>query len=139
MLLRTQSSTEGVNRGRISSPAEEVYGVTMAPGEGDDDGSGYAQGNIDTGPPKTTSGEPEMASVARKQPPPEKPEAVWLRTKVILSFWAVIVFLGLPVWWQTTSIYRARLPIQDMLAWSTHTASTMYQVSRAHSWVLTLL
>lgn len=65
-----------------------------------------------------TADEPKVAIAAKKQPPPEKPEAVWLRTKVILSFWAVIVFLGLPVWWQTTSIYRARLPIQEMLDWS---------------------
>lgn len=55
---------------------------------------------------------------SKKQPPPEKAEAVWLRTKVIFSFWAVIVCLGLPVWWKTTSIYRARLPIQEMLEWS---------------------
>jgi GPI-anchor transamidase subunit S len=38
--------------------------------------------------------------------------------RVILSFWAVILFLGLPMWWQTTSIYRAKLPIERMLAWS---------------------
>jgi Phosphatidylinositol-glycan biosynthesis class S protein len=58
---------------------------------------------------------PELAAPAKKQPPPETAEAIWLRSKIILSFWAVIVFLGLPVWWQTTSIYRARLPIQEML------------------------
>jgi Phosphatidylinositol-glycan biosynthesis class S protein len=60
---------------------------------------------------------PKLATIAKKQPPPETPEAIWLRSKIILSFWAVIVFLGLPVWWQTTSIYRARLPIQEMLDW----------------------
>ena len=68
--------------------------------------------------PESTGGKPKEAISSKKQPPPEKPEAVWLRTKVILSFWAVIVFLGLPVWWKTTSIYRARLPIQEMLEWS---------------------
>ena len=55
---------------------------------------------------------------ARKQPPPEKPEAIWTRTYVITSFWVVIVLLGLPMWWQTTSIYRAQLPYQEMLDWS---------------------
>ena len=50
----------------------------------------------------------------KKRLPPEKPEAVWLRTKVVLSFWAVVLLLGIPVWWKTTSIYRARLPIQAM-------------------------
>lgn len=68
--------------------------------------------------PNKSANKPAIATTAKKQPPPEKPEAVWLRTKVILSFWAVVVFLGLPVWWQTTSIYRARLPIQEMLEWS---------------------
>ena len=38
--------------------------------------------------------------------------------RVVLSFWAVILFLGLPMWWKTTSIYRAKLPIERMLAWS---------------------
>ncbi|KAL1966401.1 hypothetical protein VTN77DRAFT_4543 [Rasamsonia byssochlamydoides] len=50
--------------------------------------------------------------------PPEKPEAVWTRTKVILAFWSVILFLGLPMWWKTTSIYRARLPLQEMIDWA---------------------
>ncbi|ERF71633.1 hypothetical protein EPUS_00622 [Endocarpon pusillum Z07020] len=72
--------------------------------------------------PKKNAKKPGIATTAKKQPPPEKPEAVWLRTKVILSFWAVVVFLGLPMWWQTTSIYRARLPIQQMLEWSEGTA-----------------
>ena len=55
---------------------------------------------------------------ARKQPPLEQPEAVRLRTWVIVAFWALIVLVGLPMWWQTTSIYRASLPIVGMLAWS---------------------
>lgn len=50
--------------------------------------------------------------------PPEKKDAVWTRTKVILSFWAVIIFLGLPVWWKTTSIYRASLPLEEMMSWA---------------------
>ncbi|EXJ81459.1 hypothetical protein A1O3_07751 [Capronia epimyces CBS 606.96] len=59
-----------------------------------------------------------VSASTSKQPPPEKPEAVSLRTKIVLSFWAVILFLGLPTWWQTTSIYRADLPLQDMLNWA---------------------
>ncbi|OAG42224.1 hypothetical protein AYO21_03678 [Fonsecaea monophora] len=61
---------------------------------------------------------PPDAVPLSKQPPPETPEAVSLRTKIVLSFWAVIILLGLPVWWQTTSIYRASLPLQDMLDWA---------------------
>lgn len=50
--------------------------------------------------------------------PPEKPQAIWTRTKVVVAFWAVIIFLGLPMWWKTTSIYRARLPLEEMMHWA---------------------
>jgi hypothetical protein len=43
---------------------------------------------------------------------------VSLRTKIVISFWAVILLLGLPTWLQTTSIYRANLPLQDMVNWA---------------------
>ena len=67
---------------------------------------------------ETSSAPPPDAVATRKQPPPEKPEAVTLRTKIVISFWAVILLLGLPTWWQTTSIYRANLPLQDMVNWA---------------------
>ena len=53
-----------------------------------------------------------------KRPPPESDQSQRTRKLVILSFWAVVIFLGLPVWWWTTSIHRARLPLQDMLEWA---------------------
>ncbi|KAL9126263.1 MAG: hypothetical protein Q9217_004656 [Psora testacea] len=53
-----------------------------------------------------------------KHPPPEEPESRRLRAFVILAFWAVVVFLGIPVWLWTTSIHRARLPLEEMLAWA---------------------
>ncbi|KAJ9605110.1 GPI transamidase component [Cladophialophora chaetospira] len=66
--------------------------------------------------------EPSTASLnaapVTKQPPPEKTTAVNLRTKIVLSFWAVILLLGIPTWLRTTSIYRANLPLQDMLDWA---------------------
>ncbi|ORY10683.1 GPI transamidase component PIG-S [Clohesyomyces aquaticus] len=55
---------------------------------------------------------------ARRQPPPESNESMWTRRAVIFSFWAVVVFLGLPVWWKTTAIYRADLPLQAMTDWA---------------------
>jgi phosphatidylinositol glycan class S len=58
------------------------------------------------------------AAVVSHALPAEKKDAVWTRTKVILSFWAVIIFLGLPVWWKTTSIYRASLPLGEMMSWA---------------------
>ena len=54
----------------------------------------------------------------RKDPPPEKPSDVRRRSWVILSFWLIVIFLGLPIWWYTTSIYRANLPVEQMLNWA---------------------
>jgi GPI-anchor transamidase subunit S len=98
----------------------------MAPrGEVEDDGVAQTKNaGIDSLP--RSAGGMKRATEAKKEAPPEKPEAIWLRSKVILSFWAVIVFLGLPMWWQTTSIYRARLPIQEMLDWSKGTVCFLY-------------
>ncbi|KAI9779437.1 MAG: GPI transamidase component [Geoglossum umbratile] len=57
-------------------------------------------------------------TATRKQPPPESAESVRIRTAVVLSFWAVVVFLGLPTWWKTTAIYRAKLPLREMTEWA---------------------
>jgi len=54
----------------------------------------------------------------RKQPPPEKAADVRRRTLVIVSFWLIVLCLGLPIWWQTTTIYRAKLPLDEMLDWA---------------------
>ncbi|KAK3689676.1 phosphatidylinositol-glycan biosynthesis class S protein [Podospora appendiculata] len=57
-------------------------------------------------------------SPPKKQPPPEKASDARRRTWVILSFWLVVVCLGLPIWWKTTTIYRADLPLDEMLEWA---------------------
>lgn len=57
-------------------------------------------------------------ATAQKEPPPEAPNSIKTRGLVILSFWAVVILLGLPVWIWTTSIHRAGLPLQDMLDWA---------------------
>ena len=51
---------------------------------------------------------------AHKEPPPETQHAVRRRFMTILSFWAVILFLGLPMWWKTTSVYRSQLSFGQM-------------------------
>ena len=70
---------------------------------------------------------PEVAQAktvsATKKPPPENERSIWTRTKIILSFWVVIFCVGIPMWWQTTSVYRARLPFQEMLDWDHGTVS----------------
>jgi len=62
----------------------------------------------------------KLASPAKasKKPPPESSDSIRVRGLVIFSFWAVVVFLGLPVWLWTTSIHRASLPLQEMLDWA---------------------
>lgn len=40
------------------------------------------------------------------------------RSQIVFSFWAVVLFLGLPLWYLTTSIYRAPLPLGQMTGWS---------------------
>ncbi|KAL2845429.1 phosphatidylinositol-glycan biosynthesis class S protein [Aspergillus pseudoustus] len=67
------------------------------------------------GTPQTTITSTASAS---SLPPPEKPSAIRTRFKVVAAFWAVILFLGFPIWWKTTSIYRAELPLQEMLDWA---------------------
>lgn len=54
----------------------------------------------------------------RKQPPPEKPSDARRRSTVILSFWLIVLCLGLPIWWNTTAIPRANLPLDEMMDWA---------------------
>ncbi|KAI1463243.1 phosphatidylinositol-glycan biosynthesis class S protein [Daldinia caldariorum] len=53
-----------------------------------------------------------------KQPPPEKPEDIRRRSYIVASFWFIVLFLGLPIWWKTTTIYRADLPLSQMMDWA---------------------
>lgn len=66
-------------------------------------------------PPVTAE---KIVAVPKKQPPPESKEGIRVRQLVILSFWAIAVFLGAPIWLWTTSIHRARLPLQEMMDWA---------------------
>lgn len=54
----------------------------------------------------------------QKSAPPETVQHTLRRRLIIFSFWAVVIFLGLPIWWRTTTVYRATLPLQQMLDWS---------------------
>jgi phosphatidylinositol glycan class S len=65
-----------------------------------------------------SSSTPIAAAESPKQPPSEMKESLWLRRLSIFSFWAVVVFLGLPIWLKTTAIYRADLPLQEMTDWA---------------------
>lgn len=77
--------------------------------------TGAASGDEITAP---SSASPLDAVRIPNQPPPESIENIWLRRLAILSFWVVVVCLGLPIWLKTTAIYRAELPLQDMTDWA---------------------
>ncbi|CCU74645.1 putative GPI transamidase [Blumeria hordei DH14] len=57
-------------------------------------------------------------SFVKKEPPPEKLESIKTRSTIILSFWVIILAVGIPIWWVTTAIYRASLPLDQMMDWA---------------------
>jgi phosphatidylinositol glycan class S len=60
-----------------------------------------------------------VAEAARtKTPPQETPQHVRRRRLIILSLWAIVLAIGLPVWYHTTAVYRAVLPLQSMTDWA---------------------
>lgn len=67
---------------------------------------------------QVASGKVFEATSPQKQPPPETQENIFARRCILLSFWAVALFLGLPMWWKTTTVYRAPLPLDQMLEWA---------------------
>jgi phosphatidylinositol glycan class S len=91
-------------------------------------GSGPKDGN--TGKVEDPPANAVNAVPAKKQPPPEKPEEIRMRSFVLLSFWAIIVFLGLPIWWKTTTIYRAELPLSQMMDWADGRVCDPFDLSR---------
>ncbi|CAK7220794.1 GPI transamidase component [Sporothrix eucalyptigena] len=68
--------------------------------------------------PTSSQADDAASPTIQKQPPPEKPSEVRRRGAVILSFWLIVGLLGLPIWWYTTTIYRANLPLDDMMEWA---------------------
>ncbi|KAI0149622.1 phosphatidylinositol-glycan biosynthesis class S protein [Hypoxylon sp. NC0597] len=60
----------------------------------------------------------QTSSLKRKEPPPEKPADIQRRSNIVASFWFIVLFLGLPIWWKTTTIYRADLPLSQMMDWA---------------------
>ncbi|KAI3319285.1 phosphatidylinositol-glycan biosynthesis class S protein [Xylariaceae sp. AK1471] len=53
-----------------------------------------------------------------KPPPPEKTAHIFRRSLIIASFWFIVLCLGVPIWWNTTTIYRANLPLGQMMNWA---------------------
>jgi Phosphatidylinositol-glycan biosynthesis class S protein len=40
-----------------------------------------------------------------------------------------VIFLGLPLWWKTTNIYRAKLPLELMDEWSDGKVPSLFLAS----------
>lgn len=87
-----------------------------------DNGATSKDAPLDSSPPPTPAG-----AATRKKPPPEKPADIRRRSYIILSFWLIVLFLGLPIWWKTTTIYRANLPLNEMLEWADGKVMTLHR------------
>lgn len=69
----------------------------------------------------TESAEPRVAAsstAAPRLPPPETRDEVSLRRSILASFWAIIVLIGIPLWYLTTTVPRADLPLDMMNQWA---------------------
>ncbi|KAI5801454.1 GPI transamidase component PIG-S [Peziza echinospora] len=74
----------------------------------------------DSAPSPISDSKPEAPLLGEKNVASLEPTPQETRTRnwVVLSLWAVVIFLGIPLWILTTSVYRAQLPVQEMDAWS---------------------
>lgn len=112
-------------------PTEGISAVATTMGDGGLEGEG---GAARPGPPVDTPVPKDgNVIVSKKSPPPESSTSIYTRSLVIISFWLVVVCLGLPTWWWTTSIYRARLPLQEMLEWADGKVSSLSHLATTTS------
>ena len=92
---------------------------------------GLANGQAAASPPspqtegKADIPKPVKAVHAETRLPAESKDGVWLRRNVLLSFWAVVLLIGLPFWWKTTTVYRAHLPYRAMDSWADGSVSSI--------------
>ncbi|KAK0315319.1 GPI transamidase component [Friedmanniomyces endolithicus] len=56
--------------------------------------------------------------IAKPTPPTEALRTLLTRRTIVLSFWIIVLCLGLPHWLWTTSTYRASLPLSTMNDWA---------------------
>jgi hypothetical protein len=104
------SQCDNHNVAVMSAPTDESPSTVEADGGLGED---IATVKNDTPPANAVS-----VALKKKEPPPESPASIRLRVYVIASFWAIVIFVGLPIWWRTTAIYRASLPVDEMMEWA---------------------
>ncbi|KAI0810041.1 phosphatidylinositol-glycan biosynthesis class S protein [Xylaria sp. FL0064] len=69
--------------------------------------------------PEAPSASASSTTTTKLKPPPPEPHSHILRRSLIIaSFWLVVLCLGIPIWWKTTTIYRANLPLSQMMDWA---------------------
>ncbi|KAI0473358.1 phosphatidylinositol-glycan biosynthesis class S protein [Xylariaceae sp. FL0804] len=95
----------------MSSTVQRRHDGVMPPPETSPSTAQYASNATDGAAPGATPAK-------RKLPPPEKSADIRRRSLVVGAFWCIVLLLGLPIWWQTTSIYRANLPLDRMMDWA---------------------
>ncbi|KAI1100506.1 phosphatidylinositol-glycan biosynthesis class S protein [Jackrogersella minutella] len=103
------SSVSEIRHDRVASEIQSSVGASSSDGNNKDNSSNDSS--------KPNDGR-ATASLPRKQPPPEKVEDIQRRSYIVASFWFIVLFFGLPIWWKTTTIYRADLPLSQMMDWA---------------------
>lgn len=68
--------------------------------------------------PATDTPKDIQPSPKKEFTPEQTPAELRQRGLIVWSFWVVVLLLGLPLWYLTTSIYRAPLPLGQMTAWA---------------------
>ncbi|KAI0975138.1 phosphatidylinositol-glycan biosynthesis class S protein [Xylaria arbuscula] len=115
------SSSTAWNRkdGSITSDAESAAKPTNREQNRDRDTASIAPAPA-TAEPTTDPNAPSLGSTTTKlkPPPPEQQSHIFRRSIIIASFWLVVLCLGIPIWWKTTTIYRANLPLNQMMDWA---------------------
>ncbi|KAI0547016.1 phosphatidylinositol-glycan biosynthesis class S protein [Xylaria curta] len=108
------SSSTVRSRKDASAPSEaETAATTATPPE--QDATATEPNGSESTTTTTTVTKPKSKY---KPPPPEQESHIFRRSLIIASFWLLVLCLGIPIWWKTTSIHRASLPLNQMMDWA---------------------
>lgn len=113
--MSSSSTVRSRKDGPVISEAEAATVLEKAERNGGDD---VTNTTATTATAAAANGEGEAKATKLTPPPPEQPAHVFRRSLIIASFWLVVLCLGLPIWWKTTAIPRANLPLQQMMSWA---------------------
>ncbi|GAW11356.1 hypothetical protein ANO14919_007000 [Xylariales sp. No.14919] len=107
-------TTSDLKDGSTTSKFEATTTSTSAEGNDDNAITTTATGTtIEPNGPDSSSTTAKM-----KSPPSEQQSHILRRSLIVASFWLLVLCLGIPIWWKTTAIYRASLPLEQMMNWA---------------------